>query len=295
MARGVGMIVGGAVVFFGVIEVLARVDIRRNRALRAAHGDLLHVEQSGRGDPVVLIAGLQGSTRYWGDELDPLTKQHWLIKVDLLGFGRSPWPADVDYTLEDQLVWLRRTLVHHGAATNVTLVGHSMGAIVTAHYAARYPAEVRAVVLAGVPVFSDAADGRRRIRSMSPLAALFSLNPFFAREGCMTMEAFRPLLMRTLPGLMKHRRPEVVEDAMLHHWPSFRGSMQHILLGAPIAPAIKRIGPKTVLIHGRADQVTPLARMQRLAQQSGAELIVVPGGHDEYISAIRDVLAGTGR
>jgi pimeloyl-ACP methyl ester carboxylesterase len=71
--------------------------------------------------------------------------------------------------------------------------------------------------------------------------------------------------------------------------------MQHILLGAPIAPAIKRIGPKTVLIHGRADQVTPLARMQRLAQQSGAKLIVVPGGHDEYVPAIRDVLAGTGR
>jgi pimeloyl-ACP methyl ester carboxylesterase len=278
--------VGGALLVLGTIEIFARADIRRNRAERAPLGDALFVDERGAGDPIVFIAGLQGSTRYWGDRYDLLATEHRLILVDLLGFGRSPWPAGVDYTLEDQLAWLRRTLVRRKATRNVTIVGHSMGAIVAATYAARYPDEVTRLVLAGTPVFRNPEEARQRIRSMSPLAALFSINPFFAREGCMTIQALRPVLLPLLPLLMKDRQPEVAQDALLHHWPSFRGSMQDILLRTPITDPLRRIGPKTLLVHGLEDAVTPLSRMRALARETGARLIVVAGGHHDYHEAL---------
>lgn len=74
--------------------------------------------------------------------------------MDALGFGHSPWP-EADYTLEDHLGALRRTLVAAGATRRVTLVGHSAGAILAAWYAARYPEEVERLYLLGTPVFRD--------------------------------------------------------------------------------------------------------------------------------------------
>ena len=41
------------------------VQLSRARAQRQYLGDTLFVERSGSGPPVVLLAGLMGSTRYW--------------------------------------------------------------------------------------------------------------------------------------------------------------------------------------------------------------------------------------
>ncbi|MBI2214808.1 MAG: alpha/beta hydrolase [Acidobacteria bacterium] len=276
--------------FFGLVEVLAGMNVRRERDARRALGDRLYVESLGTRDPIVFIAGLQASTRYWGSTFDPLGSSHRLLFVDMLGFGRSPWP-DVDYGLDVQLEWLRRTLVAKGATHDVILVGHSFGAIIAAHYAARYPDDIRHVYLLGTPVYDSVDEARERIHDMSHLAALFALNPFLAREGCMGVCAFRPLWRVTLPYLRPDLPPEVAIDGVSHHWASIHGSIQHILLRTRVADAVKQIGRKVTFLHGRSDDVTAIGKVRGLAAATGATVIETPGGHHGYRTPLLRILA----
>ena len=269
---------------FVAIYVAAELDMARERAARSYLGDQLYTEIRGSGDPVVFLAGLQGSTRYWGGAFDPLTSEHRLIFVDALGFGRSPWPRDIAYTLDDQLAALRRTLVSKGATAKVTLVAHSFGTIIAAHYAARYPAEVSRIVLLGTPIFANEQQARERIRNMTALGALFTFNRPLANLSCMTMCAFRPLLRRLLPRLRPGLNRDVVADSVLHDLPAVEGSVNQVLLTERVEEALRRVGAKAVLVHGRADAVTPLEDARRIAQKTGARLIEVAGNHHQYFT-----------
>jgi pimeloyl-ACP methyl ester carboxylesterase len=278
-----------AVGLFGVIlvaiPIAANLDMARERRARRYLGDRLYTEIRGSGDPIVFLAGLQGSTRYWGTAFDDLAPSHRLIFVDALGFGRSPWPESPT-TLDEQIEWLHRTLAGADATQNVTFVAHSFGTVLAAYYAQRYPAEVRRIVLLGTPSFANESEGRKRIRQMSFLAAAFTFNRTLAVAGCTTMCAFRPLLRRTLPFLRRDMPAEVVSDSVLHDLPAVDGAVFEVLLKHPIAPALRNLGARAVLIHGRRDRVTPLAGIERLVKETGAQLIVVPGDHHHYLDEI---------
>lgn len=280
------MLIASAVIAGGFVAVYAaaEADMAREREAREYLGDQLYTETRGSGDPVVFIAGLQGSTRYWGSAFDTLGNDHRLIFVDALGFGRSPWPRDSDYSLEEQVAWLRRTLIAQGATANVTFVAHSFGTIIAAAYAARFPGEVSRVVLLGTPIFASEQQARERIRNMTRLGALFTFNKTLANLTCMTMCAFRPVLRRVLPTLRPHLDPAVVADSVLHDLPAVDGSVMRILLREKVQDALQRLGPRAVLVHGRNDTVTPITDARRVAAATGAVLIEVPGNHQQYFN-----------
>lgn len=272
------------------VEILARWNVRREQRQRDYLGDRLYADVVGdRGDPIVFIGGLQGSTRYWNHGFDELAKDRRVFYVDLLGFGRSPWP-DVEYTLEEHLAYLRRTLVALDATRNVTIVAHSFGTIVAAHYAARFPTEIKRLYLLGTPVYDSEEEARENIGEMSPLAAMFSLRPILAREACLLMGAARPVFRWAMPRLMRDVPPAVAEDAVLHSWPSIRGAINNILLAKPVARPLRSIGAKTVLVHGTRDTITTLPRIRSLAKENGATVLVSNTDHHGYAREARGAI-----
>lgn len=283
--RALGVVlflVTAAVLFVPLVELLARRNNAIEKRRRAALGDRLYAKVVGdRGSPIVFMAGLQATSSYWQGQFDALSDGHRVIYLDLLGFGDSPWP-DLDYTLDDQLRAIERTLVELDASDEVTLVGHSFGTIVAAHYAAAHPTEVRQLVLLGAPVFANEQDARERIWDMSTLAALFSLRPLIAREACLLMGAFRPQLRWLLPKITDEYPDAVAADSVEHFWPSISGSLD-ILLERPIAVPLQSIGSKTTFIHGRSDTVTSLPRIHDLAASAGASVVELAGGHHTYV------------
>lgn len=290
---GLGIVATSAVAVF----VAAHLDMARERKAREYLGDQLFTDIRGDGDPVVFIPGLQASTRFWGSAFDDLAKERRLVFIDTLGFGRSPWPENSAYDLEDQLTAIRRTLVAKKVTGKVTIVAHSFGTVLAANYAARYPEEVSRVVLLGTPVFANANDGKKQIRGMSKIAALFTFNRSLANIACMTMCAFRPVLQRVLPSLRPELDPDVARDAVLHVLPAVDGSV-NILLGVPVVDALRQLGTKATLVHGARDTVTPLAQVRLTTAETGARLIEVPGTHHQYFSegigSIRDAILEDG-
>jgi pimeloyl-ACP methyl ester carboxylesterase len=86
----------------------------------------LWTEESGSGEPVLLIHGLGASTYTWRSFLPNLARSYRTIAVDLKGAGKSDKPNDEAYGILDQAALLK-TFVEREALSRLTIIGHSMG------------------------------------------------------------------------------------------------------------------------------------------------------------------------
>ena len=89
----------------------------------------LHSESTGSGDPILLIHGFGGSIYSWREFIPILSKSNKVITVDLKGFGHSPKPADMQYSVYDQAA-LIINIIQENDLKNLTIVGHSYGGAV---------------------------------------------------------------------------------------------------------------------------------------------------------------------
>src|SRR2546430_12653327 len=97
----------------------------------AVDGTSIEYRVAGQGEPVVLVHGLSGSWRWWHPVLEPLAERHRVYVLDLPRLG-ARLPAG------ELTGWLGRWL-DAAALERVDLVGHSLGGLVAAEFAAGQP------------------------------------------------------------------------------------------------------------------------------------------------------------
>ncbi|WP_026930094.1 alpha/beta fold hydrolase [Glycomyces tenuis] len=234
----------------------------------------LFVRRSGSGDPVVYLHGLGASSRYF-ERLWAQLPPHRIIAPDLLGFGRSPKPWRNAYRLEDHLDALA-PLVPAGAP----LVGHSVGAVLTAALAQRLDSQPRVIALLGLPAFPAADNALESIAGLGPLARGTVEGRIGARAACAAMCAFRPLARWLAPRMRPDLPASVAADLVDHTWRSYTHSLRHLVVEHRVADGLAHGGISTVLIHGRDDRAAPLDHVRALlANGVTADLEVLPGDH----------------
>ncbi len=265
------------------VSACASVNARREQARRDNTSGRLFVERAGAGSPTyVFLPGMTGSTSYWrGGGMLQWDGPGRVILVDELGFGRSPWP-DAAYTLDQHLDAIDRTLRAEGANEDLVLVGHSFGSILAAHYAARHPHRVRRLILFGTPMYRSPAEARRRVGEMSFLAGMIVRNRPLAHLICTLHMAFLPVTGRLAASLRSDLPEAVLEDSVMHFWPSLDGSVRNVVLGAPVEAVLPRIGPKVVFVHGSRDGITPVDRIREVASVNGARVLATDDDHNSY-------------
>ncbi len=102
----------------------------------------LRVEDGGLGGiPVVFVHGLGGSLEVWRAQLAHLRPGRRAIAFDLHGMGQSDPSADGVYTVASFADDIRSVADSLGLDRFI-LVGHSLGGVVVADYAGRYPNKV---------------------------------------------------------------------------------------------------------------------------------------------------------
>ncbi|HEY2314023.1 MAG TPA: alpha/beta hydrolase [Streptosporangiaceae bacterium] len=108
----------------------------------------IYVRQDGRRDApaLLLIHGNASSARSWDELVPMLTRAHRVIRIDLLGYGRSAKPADRSYALPDQARRVGVALDRLGVE-RVIVVGHSSGGAAATALAEQRPDLVAALVL----------------------------------------------------------------------------------------------------------------------------------------------------
>jgi pimeloyl-ACP methyl ester carboxylesterase len=120
---------------------------------------LLAIEDSGRGQPLVLIHGLATTRQIWGLVVPALAERRRVVTLDVPGFGESA-PAGPGFELEAVAERIARGLAARGVRAPFDLVGHSLGAGIAVTLAAARPRAVRRLVLvapAGLGNYSRAA------------------------------------------------------------------------------------------------------------------------------------------
>ncbi len=189
-------------------------------------GHPVRYEVAGEGEPVVLVHGLSGSTRWWARNVPDLAEHYRVYLVNLPGFGAFRRPAR-RFVLSEATSWLLAWMEAVGLE-GAHLVGHSMGGYLSLKLAARRPDAVRKLVLvdpAGVP--SD----RTMLGHLGPLL----LSARYARP------TFLPVLVR---------------DA-LYAGPFTLLRTARDLLAEDVRGDLHRVGMPTLLIWGDRDPLIP--------------------------------------
>ncbi|WP_182886466.1 alpha/beta fold hydrolase [Microbispora sp. H10885] len=125
----------------------AEAETTESSTLSLDDGDI-HVCQDGPRDApaLLLIHGSASSARSWDSLVPLLTGSHRVIRIDLLGHGRSAKPAGPSYATPDQGRRAGVVLDRLGVERAI-VVGHSSGGAVATALAERRPDLVIALVL----------------------------------------------------------------------------------------------------------------------------------------------------
>ncbi|HEY2979705.1 MAG TPA: alpha/beta hydrolase [Anaerolineales bacterium] len=111
---------------------------------------IVHYEVYGRGKPVILLHGYQGSWGLWQQTMGYLGAFYRTYALDFWGFGESGTKQQT-FAVQDFVNLVDQFMEQLGIA-RAPLVGHSMGGTVSLMVAMKYPQRVQKVVVVGSPI-----------------------------------------------------------------------------------------------------------------------------------------------
>ena len=99
---------------------------------------------------ILFIHGLGSSADRWLDIPDAISMYYHTMAVDLIGFGGSDKPTDVNYTIEQFSEFILEFMEKIGLSGDdrkITLVGHSLGGYIAVDFAIRNKGLIEKLVL----------------------------------------------------------------------------------------------------------------------------------------------------
>jgi pimeloyl-ACP methyl ester carboxylesterase len=250
--------------------------------VRMAYMDVAPVGQP-NGRIVVLFHGMNFFGEYWTGTIDVLRKQGFRVVVpDQIGFGRSSKPI-IPYNFHDMALNTRKLLQHLGIS-KAAIVGHSMGGMLTARFAASYP------------------DMTERAVIYNPIGLT---DPRWERPWRSTEEAYKQTLgltyQQAYQGIARYFvtgwKPEYEKYVRIHYawtlsgdWPRFamvRTLVQQMTYLDPVVYDWPHIKVKTLVLGGDKDGANFPERARHIADTiPGAELVLIPNiGHVPHFEA----------
>jgi 2-hydroxymuconate-semialdehyde hydrolase len=211
------------------------------------------VHDLGSGFPVVLIHGSGPGVSAWANwrqVLPPLAFYNRVIAPDMVGFGFTERPEGVRYTLDtwvEQVIGLLDAL----GLPQMHLVGNSFGGAVALATAIRHPKRVGRLVLMGsAGVRFPLTEGLDAVWGYTPsVANMRALLDLFAHDRSLVSDELAELRYRASirPGC--HEAFAAMFPAPRQRWIDALASAEDDIRALP---------HRTLLLHGRDDQVIPM-------------------------------------
>lgn len=141
-----------------------------------------YLDWGGKGLPVMLcLHGAAQNAHMWDFTALALCTRYRILALDQRGHGDTSWAPDSDYSLDAFIADLD-AFINALALENITLVGLSMGGRNAFVYTARYPQQVRALVVADTGPEINRAGSDRIGRFMALEDVLDSFEAFVERN-----------------------------------------------------------------------------------------------------------------
>ncbi len=229
----------------------------------------LSVRTAGSGDRVViLLHGLTASGDFFGAAYDSLADHAQLVTCDLLGFGRSLSEHGSDYTLEAHLDALDR-MAHELQldGCKLTVAGHSLGAVLALHWAARRT-DVQSVVCFSAPLYAGADEADERIAAIGVMERIFAPQGAVSRAVCGWMCRHRAIAQWIAVALQPQWPVAIARMAVRHSWASYLGALNGVIRHGGWETSLRALDAAHVpvlLADGAGDPVGVPARASELA------------------------------
>ncbi len=221
----------------------------------------LNYHDQGEGDVILLIHGSgPGVTSWanWRGVIPVLSQQARVIAPDMLGFGYTSCPADLKLDPEtwvNSLVGLMDAL----SIERVSIVGNSFGGAIALAFAKAHPERVKQLVLMGAAGLSfPITDGLDKVWGYQPsLQAMRDLMEVFNYDHSIINDDL--VSMRYQASIR-----DDVQTRFAQLFPEPR--QQGVEMLALSEDDLRSLPHKTLLIHGRDDQVIPLETSERMVR-----------------------------
>lgn len=186
------------------------------------NGHTIHYLDQGQGPAVVFLhgsgSGACGHSNFKNNYPQLVKNGYRVILPDLIGFGYSDKPDNIEYPLDLFVECVKQTLDHAGVA-KYTLVGNSLGGAVALKFALDYPQHVEKLVLMAPGGLNDLPD----YLAMPGMAAMFQLfapgqqvtpermKEFFIKAFVVNPACVDDTLVSERHELMKLQNPQVMK------------------------------------------------------------------------------------
>jgi pimeloyl-ACP methyl ester carboxylesterase len=250
-------------------------------------GTRLHYLAAGvPGGRVTLLlhgGGIDSAQVSWRHLIPELAALHYVLALDLPGYGRSnPPPPETAYTTE-YLVRTALGFLDELGVEQASLVGLSMGGATALGAALTAPERVRRLVL----VDSYGLQDRAPYHALS-VAALRM--PEFVQQVVWGMVRDYPLVMRLGLSAIYHNPLRLTHETLSDAHESIRLELFYQWLQSEVrlfhtrtnyTARLDKLALPVLLVHGQHDRSIPLRWAQRAARRlPQGELVVIPGaGH----------------
>ena len=233
-------------------------------------GAKLYWDESGQGDPLLLIMGLSWASNMWHRTRPMLAKTYRTIAFDNRGAGRSDVPEG-PYTIP--LLASDAAAVLDAAGVNrAHIVGVSMGGMIAQEFALQYPARVRSLSLcctaAGGPhAIQPEPDAIQALMhpELTPEQRARTIAPFIYDAGTPKERVEEDLAV--LSQLYPIPAGFMAQLAAIYTWEAYE--------------RLPQISAPTFVIHGVNDRLVPAGNSDLIAARiPGAQLVkIANAGH----------------
>lgn len=188
----------------------------RSDMLTTVKGLEFNYVHHGVGPTLVLLHGYPLNWRMWEPQVTGLNDVCHVLAMDLRGFGASQ-STDGDFSIAD-LADDVHALVHHLGHDRFVLGGCSMGGYVAMAYAARYPEDLRGLVLVATHLGADTPEKRaerlktaENANAFTPAAVAKTMTPLMVSPETAKQ---RPELLATISAWMAGTPPLTIAGAL---------------------------------------------------------------------------------
>jgi len=240
----------------------------------------LYNEIHGRGEPLLLIAGLGSDSSSWGSVLKPFSARFQTIVFDNRGSGRSSLMKK-PYTirrLADDVI----TLLDYLGIKRVHVLGHSMGGYIAQELAINYPGRINKLVLESTSFVSSKRNNLlfkgflKRLRPDTDYEAwLRAWLPWLFSPKTLKNKKFMEMFIK-LAGQYPYRQTAE----------GFSGQVRAIA-SFDARERVKKIRAKTLIIEGEKDRLIVPREAKRLAEKiAGSEFCLLKNtGHSLHVES----------
>ncbi len=243
---------------------------------------ILNYKKTGTGPTIIMLHGLSGTSQYF-DRITKYLPEHTIISIDLLGFGSSPKPSNIKYTVENHISAIHNTIIKLNLKQSFGILGISMGAVLALEYAKKYPEHIKNIYLVSPTIYSNPEVAKQKIdETRAPNILMFGpVAKFVCKQIC----ARHKLAKKINPIVMRHIPKDVARTVCEHSWESYSYSMQNIVINQPKQDISTITKLPIFFIYDHKDNLIEESFIKELTSQSKkAKIVYVDGGHGMLVN-----------